>query len=154
MRKLTRRFIINSLDKINVSSQIRYERYYINDELRIQKKNNKYEKEILDNNNNIIKKEEISKNEFDNLKAKAYSKIIRNSYLYLDDNRVSIKEYLDKYNGLLRAEVTFSTKKEQDNYIKENWMGEEITQSPLAFDKYLSKLSSEEFEQELEKYKN
>ena len=152
MRKLTRRFIINSLDNINLSSQIRYERYYINDELRIQKKDNKYEKETINNNNNIIKKEEISKKEFNELKVKAYSKIIRNSYLYLGDNRVSIKEYLDKYNGLFRVEVSFSTEEEKDNYIKEKWMGEEITNSPLAFDKYLSKLSKKEFKQELDKY--
>ena len=154
MKKLTRRFIINSLNNINLSKPIQYERYYINDELRIQKKNNIYKKEILDNNNNVIKKGEISKNEFDILKDKAYSKIIRNSYLYLDDNRVSIKEYLDKYHGLLRAEVTFSTEKEKENYIKEKWMGKEITHSPLAFDKYLSKLSIEEFNKELKKYIN
>ena len=33
-------------------------------------------------------------------------------------------------------------------------MGKEITTSPLAFDKDLSKLSKEEFKKELEKYNN
>ena len=37
-------------------------------------------------------------------------------------------------------------------YEKEKWMGKEITNSPLAFDKYLSKLSKEEFKNELKKY--
>ncbi len=37
MRILTKRFIINSLNNINVSKSIRYERYYINDRLRAQK---------------------------------------------------------------------------------------------------------------------
>ena len=35
--------------------------------------------------------------------------------------------------------------------MKENWMGKEITNSPLAFDKYLSKLSNDEFREELKK---
>ena len=36
MRKLTRRFIIASLGNLNLNRPIRYERYYINDNLRIQ----------------------------------------------------------------------------------------------------------------------
>ena len=46
IRNLTKRYIIKSLDGLNLSNPIKYERYYINDNLRIQKKNNKYEKEI------------------------------------------------------------------------------------------------------------
>ena len=59
MRNLTKRYIIKSLEGLNLSNPIRYERYYINDNLRIQKKNNKYEKEILDKENNLVKKEII-----------------------------------------------------------------------------------------------
>lgn len=154
MRKLTKRYLATSLENINVSPAIRYERYYINDNLRIQKKGNKYQKEALDNNNNIIEKTTISKSEFQSLKEKSYSKIIRESYLYLDDNRVSIKKYLEDYQGLYRVEVTFKTKEEENKYQKEIWMGKEITNSPLAFDKDLSKLSKEEFKKELEKYRN
>lgn len=154
MRELTKRYITFSLDAINVGPAIRYERYYINNNLRIQKKGNKYQKEALDNNNNIIEKTTISKIEFQSLKEKSYSKIIRESYLYLDDDRVSIKKYLGDYQGLYRVEVTFKTKEEENSYQKEIWMGKEITNSPLAFDKDLSKLSKEEFQKELEKYRN
>mgnify|MGYP001834836778 FL=1 len=38
--------------------------------------------------------------------------------------------------------VKFDSLDNMNNYIKEIWMGEEITNSPLAFDKYLSKLST------------
>lgn len=38
MRELTKRYITFSLDAINVGPAIRYERYYINNNLRIQKK--------------------------------------------------------------------------------------------------------------------
>ncbi len=154
MRKLTRRFIIDSLNNLNLSNPIRYERYYINDRLRVQRKDSKYQKEILDDDNNIIEKVDISKIEFLNLKERAYSEIIRDSYLLLEDSRISIKKYLGKYLGLYRVEVTFNSIEEENKYIKESWMGSEITNSPLAFDKYLSKLSNEEFEEELKKYLN
>lgn len=151
--RLTRRFIIHSLDNINISSPIRYERYYINDNLRIQSKNNILEKEILDNDNVLVEKVKISEEEFNELEKNAYSKIIRDSYLYLDDDRVSIKKYLENYEGLIRVEVKFESVDEMNNYQKENWMEKEITDSPLAFDKYLSKLSEEDFSLELDKFK-
>lgn len=150
--RLTRRFIILSLDRVNLNNPIRYERYYINDNLRIQSKNNVLEKEILDKDNVIITRTNISEEEFNKLKREAYSKIIRDSYLYLADDRISIKKYLDKYDGLIRAEVTFNSIDEMNSYKIESWMGAEITNSPLAFDKYLSQLSEQEFLLELNKY--
>ena len=152
MRKLTKRYIVNSLDNLNLSKPIRYERYYINDKLRVQRKDNKYQKEILDNYNNVIEKINISKGKFLELKERSYSEIIRDSYLFLEDSRISIKKYLGKYAGLYRVEITFSSLKEENEYIKESWMGPEITYSSLAFDKDLSKLSIDEFKRELRKY--
>lgn len=152
MRRLTKRFIIDSLNNLNVSNPIRYERYYINDKLRVQRKDKKYQKEILDDDNNLLEKIDISEVEFLNLKKDAYSEIIRDSYLLLDDNMVSIKKYLGKYEGLYRVEVTFNSVEEENEYIKEKWMGTDITNTPLAFDKDLSKLSADEFREELNKY--
>ena len=151
--RLTKRYIVETLDNIILSSPIRYERYYINDNLRVQKKGNKLEKEILDNENNIVEKMIISQNEFDLLKNKSYTKIIRDSYLYLNDERVSIKKYYDNYDGLIRIEVKFNSIKEMKTYQKELWMGKDITNTPLAFDKYLSKLTKDDFLLELKKYK-
>lgn len=150
--RLTKRYIIESIDGINLSKKVRYERYYIDDRLRIQKKDDLYEKEILNDENVVINKSKIPEEEFLYLKSKSYLKIIRDSYLYLKDNRVSIKKYYEEYNGLNRVEVKFSSKKEMEIYVKESWMGKEITFSPLAFDKELSKLSKEEFLKELSKY--
>lgn len=152
MRRLTRRYIINSLDGLNLSEPIRYERYYIDDNLRIQKRDNIYQKEKLDNDNNVIAKIDISENEFLNLKERAYSEIIRDSYVFLNDNNISIKKYLGKYEGLFRVEVKFDSIDDMNSYNKEIWMGEEITNSPLAFDKNLSKLSDSDFHNELKKY--
>lgn len=143
MKRLTRRFIVRSLDSLSISEPIRYERYYINDSLRIQKKNNLYEKEVLNEDNIVTEKIEISETD---------SEIVRDSYLYLKDNRVSIKKYYGLYKDLYRVEVTFSSAEEMNDYQKEDWMLEEITNSPLAFDKYLRNLSREDFKKELEKY--
>ncbi len=150
--RFTKRYIISSLDGLLLSTAIRYERYYINDNLRIQNKNGKLEKEVLDNNN-IIKKINISDDEFNLLKKQAYTMIIRDSYLYLNDDRVSIKKYHGKYDGLIRVEVNFTSLKEMNDYLKESWMGREITNTPLAFDKDLSKLNKDEFLKEIKKYK-
>ncbi len=152
MERLTRRFIINSLDNLNISKPIRYERYYINDNLRIQRKDKIYQIEILDNSNNIVKKEEISQYNFLKLKENSRSAIIRDSYLFLNNSNISIKKYLGKYSGFYRVEVSFNSEQEKNNYIPESWMGKEITSSPLAFDRYLSKLSKNEFKEELTKY--
>lgn len=150
--RLTRRFVVKSLDNIPLSNPIRYERYYINDKLRIQKKGNQYEKEILSDENVLVQKDIITEEEFYELKEISYSKIIRDSYLYLNDNRVSIKKYYDDYDGLNRVEVKFSSLEEMNGYNKESWMGNEISSSPLAFDKFLSKLNKEEFLLEIKKY--
>lgn len=148
--RLTRRFIVKSLDDKWIKNPIRYERYYINDKLRIQKKNNIYEKEILNLDNDIVRKDLITKDVFEDLKKDAYAKIIRDSFLV--NKYISIKKYYGTYSGLIRVEVIFSSEEEMNNYIKENWMGSEITDSPLAFDKYLSKLDRQEFLQELKKF--
>lgn len=145
IRRLTKRYIVSELDGLNLSSPLRYERYYINNNLRIQKKSEVLEKEELDDNNEVILKVRISLEEFNSLKDKAYKKIIRDSYLYLDDDAISIKSYYDDYEGLNRVEVKFSSEDEMNSFIPYSWMEEEITNTPLAFDKDLSKLSKEEF---------
>lgn len=150
--RLTRRFIIASIKNIPLSKPIRYERYYINDKLRIQKKGNCYEKEILNEENDLIERISITKEEFLKLKSNAYSRIVRDSYLYLKKNNISIKKYYGDYEGLNRIEVKFFTLNEMNSYDKEIWMGKEITSSPLAFDKDLGKLNRKEFLEELNKY--
>ncbi len=151
-KRLSRRFIIDTLDNLNLSLPIRYERYYINDTLRIQKKNNEYEKEIL-KENIVVKKEIISFDEFNLLKKDAYKQIIRDSYLYLNNKDISIKKYYGIYKELLRVEVSFEKDEDMLKYKKEKWMGEEITNSYLAFDKDLSKLNRKQFLSEISKYK-
>ncbi len=144
MKRLTKRYLVEKLPKENISEPWIYERYYLNDNLRIQSKNNIYEKEIiLSDQKSII--ERITKEEFIILQNKSSKKIIRKSYLYLKDKRISIKEYEQDYAPFIRAEVSFSKKEEMNTYRKEVWMTKEITNTPLAFDSTLYKLSKKEF---------
>ncbi len=152
IRRLTKRYIMGPLEGLSLSDSIRYERYYISEGLRIQKKNTAYEKEQLNDRNEVILKEKITEEEFNTLKKKAYKRIIRDSYLYLEDDRISIKSYHEDYEGLHRVEVKFSSEEEMNEFIPYNWMGEEITYTALAFDKDLSKLNREEFLKILKKY--
>lgn len=63
----------------------------------------------------------------------------------MKDKRVSIKEYYQDYYPLIRAEVSFLSENEMNTYQKEAWMIKEITNTPLAFDSDLYKLTKEEF---------
>ena len=54
IRRLTKRYLVKSLDGLRVSTPLRYERYYINDFLRIQKNGDCYQKEELNEVNDII----------------------------------------------------------------------------------------------------
>ena len=87
--RLTKRYIVKEIDDLMLSELIRYERYYINDNLRIQRKGKLLEKEIL-RDNIVLEKNVIDEKEFDDLKLQSNKMIIRDSYLYLLDSRVSI----------------------------------------------------------------
>lgn len=152
--RLTRRFLISSIEGLNLSDPLCYERYYIDPYTRIQKKGEILERETLKENLLIERKEKIAEEEFEMLKKKASKAIIRDSYLWLEDTRVSIKQYYGEYKGLIRVEVSFTSKEEMESYQKENWMEEEITMSPLAFDSLLVVLTKDEFYEELTKQKN
>lgn len=151
--RYTKRYILDNIDNLNLSNSLRYERYYINSNLRIQKRGNSYSKEIL-LDNEVISKVNINEQEFNKLRETSTKEIVRDSYLYLDDERISIKKYYGDYIGLIRIEVKLNSEDEVLNYIPLDWFGKEITDSPLAFDSYLINLSKKEFMIELEKYKD
>ena len=106
----------------------------------------------MNEDNIVVEKCAITEKELNKFKRESYSKIVRDSYLYLKDDRVSIKQYYEDYEGFNRAEVQFSSKEEMVNYQKEEWMDSEITESPLAFDKFLSKLKKDEFLLEIKRF--
>lgn len=143
MERLTKRFMVEKLDGLTLSEPILYERYYLPDHIVIQRKQVSFIKGVMIGGNvsDIVA---ITEAEFEELKQSAKKAIIRKGYLYLGDDRVSVKEYLGAFGGFIRAEVEFKTKNEMDEYQKEPWMGQEITETPLAFDSLLYALSEDE----------
>lgn len=151
-KRLTKRYILGDFPNIELSEPLRYERYYIDNNTRIQSRGKEYEKEIL-NDNIVIKKELISCDEFEKLKYNATKYIIRDSYLVKGNRNISIKRYYGNYDGLIRIEVKFNDKDEMDSFRPPKWFGKDITDTPLAFDSKLIELSNEEFKDCLKEFK-
>lgn len=157
-REIERKFLVKKLPKLDNSKKIRYERYFLkigNDiEERIQRKGESYEYErkirisIFERK---TEKKKITSTEFDALKKNSTKSIIRDSYPIPEINGGSIKIYHGDFNGLIRAEFEFNTIEEANNFKKLEWLGEEITETPLGNDSQLINLNKDQFKNLLEK---
>ena len=135
---------------------VRYERYYLNRsntvEERIQKKGDAYEYEKKEKVSDLEHKKEtrpITREEFESLKPKAGEAIIRDGYMVSNNPDITIKIYHGKYEGLVRAEVEFDSLESAEAFIPPEWMGKEITGTPLGKDSDLLDLSEEQFKEML-----
>src|SRR3989344_4263038 len=151
--EIERKFLCTKLPDLSGHTPIHTERYYLpsllSQEKRIQKKNNIYELEELNDNSKLSRttdKKEIDIEEYEKLKRESVGPIIRDSYNLLDDPKITIQIYQGDFKGLIRIEVEFESEEEANSFEPLNWFGEEITESPLGRDSKLIKLSHEEFE--------
>jgi CYTH domain-containing protein len=102
----------------------------------------------------------ISKSEFEelvglvNLKNQNITPIIRKSYLIAKNPQIEIKVYGGDFEGLVRAEVEFTSTEESDSYTPPDWFGKELTNSPLGNDVKLPDLSKQVFTKLLDDYLN
>lgn len=143
-KEIERKWIFSKLPENTLPNPIPYERHflYLDDinEIRIQKKGSKFEFERKSKKSRLSRntqKFEISKAEFDSLKRHEIGSIERESYLVDGYPEISIKKYLGKFQGLIRAEVEFESEEEAKEYSAPSWFGKEITNSPLGKDKQL-----------------
>lgn len=150
--EIERKFLVHNLPDLSGLSAIPYERYYLKAdpefEDRVQRVGSIYERETKVRKSELERtshKTEISQEEFERLRTQASSAIIRDSYLISEQPEVTIKIYHGQYEGLVRAEVEFNSVEEARAYTTEEWMGEEITESPLGRDSQLLQLSQQEF---------
>lgn len=150
--EIERKFLVNELPDLMSKEKVSYERYFLFSdngvELRVQRKENKFELERkvkISDVERTREKIEISEAEFDLLKSLANISIIRDSYKISDAPDISIKVYHGKYEGLVRAEVEFDSIEELEKFEAPEWFGKEITHSPLVRDAELLRLSAEEF---------
>lgn len=145
--EIERKFLVKELPDLSGIPLIRYERYYLlisgNTEERIQKTNNRFtfeRKTRVDNLTRSTEIKELTETEFEEMKAGTRKSIIRDSYSL--NPSLSIKVYHGDYEGLVRAEVEFLSTDEAKNYTQEQWMGNEITNSPIGKDSSLLRLDA------------
>lgn len=151
MEKIERKFLVKEMPDISHLEPFHYERYILTSEAgekRIQKVGERYELEELEASSDLTRhsnKKTITKDEFKRLKQKSVASIKRDSYQISRNPNISIKVYQDVHKGLVRTEVEFKSEDEARNFKPLDWMGKEITTSPLGRDAKLVKLSKEEF---------
>jgi len=85
------------------------------------------------------------------LKARASDAIIRDKYVISEMPNIAIQIYHGKFEGLIRVEVEFDSEKEANEFVPLGWMGKEMTNLPIARDGKLLDLTSEKFEENLNK---
>lgn len=150
------KFLCCDLSIINDKIPIRYERYFLNDDvnnqIRIQRKDSIYEKEIKIKINEFEfekQKISISKSKFIEMSKKSNKSILRDSYLISKSPNITIKKYFGIYEGLIRVEIEFKNLSERENFNIPYYCGIEITGSKIAIDAELIKLNREDFLKEL-----
>ena len=156
-QEIERKFAIKEMPDLSGKQPIVYERYYlrIEDEIeeRIQKKGEKFEREIkkqLSDLSRTTEKTVLTQDEFEDLKKGAKKSISRDSYMISNAPDVTIKIYHGDFEGLVRAEVEFKSEAEARTFKPLDWMGREISNLPLGKDSSLIQLSNEEFRVQLE----
>ncbi len=156
--EIERKFLLKKKPSLVGKTPVLQERFFLFNqngiELRIQQKGNRFELERKTTQNKLSRttqKIELTKQEYDSLKKNAAQGTKRKSYLLLEKPRTSLKEYTGQYTGLIRAEVEFDTEQEARQFKPFDWMGPEITSTPLGQDKSLSQLNRTKFQKWLKK---
>jgi CYTH domain-containing protein len=150
--EIERKFLVNRdlMPELKDIAPKKYERYFIESEEgkeeRIQKVDDKifYEKKTeisaLERTRDI--KEEITVEQFEEMKKRAQGPIVREKFVITPTISILFYPTLDLY----RVEVEFDSVEEAEKFFPLEWMGKEITYLPIARDKTLLNLSKEEVE--------
>jgi CYTH domain-containing protein len=151
-KSITRKFLVRELPNLSDKSKDIYQRYYLYNNnsivIRIQQINNDYELERKASESTLIREGEtinISKDEFEKLKKNAIGSIQRDSYIIQDNPKIVLRIYHGGFEGLIRAEVNFTSETEAQSFSPLEWFSKEITGTPLAQDGDLLKLSKDSF---------
>lgn len=130
---------------------LQYERYFLKRgsgvEERITRVNNVYrcEKKVeVSRLERTRELRDISKSEFEELAKSASEVIERERYDIATHPKIVIQVYKGRFAGLVRAEVEFATEAEAKAFAPLPWMGEEMTDLPIARDGKLLDVSPEE----------
>ncbi len=151
--EIERKFLIRKMPKLSGIVPELQERYFLQHgdlaEERIQKKDDVYEYEFkvaVSPREWRREKRNISESEFKQLVARAPKVLLRESYSLSKKNpRLSIKKYKGDYRELVFVEVEFDSLEESEAFQPLEWMGTEITNSPLGREARLLSFDREHF---------
>lgn len=151
--EIERKFLIRRMPRIFGIAKEPQERHFLQHgdlvEERIQKKGDVYEyefKTMVSLNNWNREKRTIPKEEFEELCRRAPKTLLRESYSITKSSpRISIKKYKGEYKGLQFVEVEFDSLEEAEAFTPLDWMGTEITHTPLGREAWMLDLDREHF---------
>lgn len=151
--EIERKFLVNDMPSLRGIRKVPQERYFIQRgelfEEGMKRKGNVFTYEskfTLSKDEKSRDQIIITKEEFETSKSKGTSVIERDSYSLTKKSPViSIKKYKGEYSGLILAEVEFDTVQEMEDFVPLDWMGSEVTHTPLGKDAKLVDLSREKF---------
>lgn len=148
-----RKFLVRHIPNLSDIKSVHYERYFLLQEngveIRVQSRGNAFEierKSVSESGQEQVSKYEISREAFSILKQAATEAVIRESYLLSENPYVAIKIYQGKFQGFMRAEAAFTSPEEAASFVPLEWMGPEITDSPLGRDSQLLSMNMDDVE--------
>lgn len=96
---------------------------------------------------------EISKEEYDELIKNKISKIIQKTRIVIpieNNLKVEMDVYYDYLEGFLTAEIEFENEEQANNFIKPEWLGEELGYKELS-NRKLAEMTREEWQAKVTK---
>lgn len=152
MQTITRKFLAKQPPNLTGVTLQREHRFYLYRKsgvvVRVQSCGETFELEKKVNKTMHVRESEkiiLTKDEFETIQKFIKEEIQRDSYIISERPKILIRTYHGVFEGLVRVEVSFSSAEEAQRYTPLDWMGKEISDTPLAFDETLLNLTSQEF---------
>lgn len=151
--EIERKFLVDDMPSLRGIRKVPQERYFIQRgelfEEGMKKKGNMFAYEskfTISKDEKTRERILVTKEEFERVKTNRTPVIERDSYsLTRKSPVISIKKYKGVYAGLILVEVEFDTVEEMENFVPLEWMGAEVTNTPLGKDAKLIDLDREKF---------
>ena len=150
--EIERKFFVKDMPDVSELTKTSLERHFLYNaggiELRIQTDGTRFtlqRKTSVSDTERATEQIELSRSEFDTLKTLAPTSISRDSYHLADNPKTDLRLYHGAFEGLVRAEFEFERPEELASFQPPDWVGKEMTGSPLSRDSWLIKLNPVEF---------
>jgi CYTH domain-containing protein len=156
MQTITRKFLVKKIPNLQGIPCVEERRFYLYHKngtvIRVQSKDKTFELERKITTSHLARESEkiiLTNAEFNALSSVSNDFVIRGNYKISTTPGIVLRIYHERFEGLVRAEVSFQSVKLAKSFVAFEWMGKEITNTPLGTDEALIDLSMEDFVKEL-----